>query len=388
MNNNFFFPSNRSKVDAFAVMQMLSKANDIEKTGKIIYHLELGEPQVSTPIEVKNKIKELLNHNLPGYTPSNGIVDLRLKISEYYKLKYKLNINPDNIFITTGSSGAFLLSFLSCFDAKKKVGIFNPAYPAYRNILRSLDLDVIEIEPNKDNICKIDIKKVESYKFLDGLIISNPNNPNGQIFSDKELEYIYKFCESNNITLISDEIYHGIEYDKQYSKSVLNFGSDSIIINSFSKYFCMPGWRLGWTIIPDYLKENFLKLSQNIFISSGSISQYSAIKVFDCLDSLDKIVSKYSVNKNVVSQNLSKFKRLKFFKPSGAFYYYLDVSDFHDDSSKLVSRILRETGVVLTPGTDFDKINGHKTMRLAFSCKKNIVEKATEKLTNWFLKNY
>ena len=258
MNSNFFFPSKRSNIDSFKVMQLLSEASALEGKGKEIFHLELGEPQSLMPDLVKKEIKKLVDSKLPGYTPSNGIQPLREEISIYYKNKYKININKDNIFITTGSSGAFLLSFLVCFDKRKRVGIFNPVYPAYRNILKSLDIDVVEIYPDEKNIQEINIKKIKDIRNLDGLIISNPNNPNGQVFSNEELSFIYNYCEENKILLISDEIYHGIEYYGK-SKSILNFGPNAIVINSFSKYFCLPGLRLGWAIIPNSLKANFFK---------------------------------------------------------------------------------------------------------------------------------
>ncbi len=368
-------------------MQLLSDANNLENQGKTVYHLELGEPPQFTPSLVKNEVKKLINSNLPGYTPSNGIRELRKKISQFYEFKYKLNINYDNIFITTGSSGAFLLSFIACFDKGQKVGIFNPVYPAYRNILKSLNIDVIEIFPEDSDIGKIDFRKVEKLKDLNGLIISNPNNPNGQVFSNKELDYVYNFCCENNISLISDEIYHGIEF-KKLSKSILNFGPKAIVINSFSKYFLMPGWRLGWTIIPDSLRENFLKLSQNLFISSGNIAQYSAVKIFNCIDELNETVKKYSISRDKVHKLLSEVKGLNFRKPDGAFYFYLDVTKFNINSENLAKKILNETGIALTPGTDFDKKFGHRTLRLSFSIDNQKVIKAVTKLKQWFAQNY
>ncbi|MAI30029.1 MAG: aminotransferase class I/II-fold pyridoxal phosphate-dependent enzyme [Pelagibacteraceae bacterium TMED124] len=387
MNNKFFFPSKRSNIDAFKVMQLLSDASNLENHGKKVYHLELGEPPQLTPLMVKNEVKKLINSNLPGYTPSNGINELRKKISNYYKFKYKLDISHDNIFVTTGSSGAFLLSFISCFDKEKKVGIFNPTYPAYRNILKSLNIEVIEIFSKHSEICKIDFKQIEKFKNLDGLIISNPNNPNGQVFSNKELGYIYNFCCKNNISLISDEIYHGIEFEKP-SKSILNFGPKAIVINSFSKYFLMPGWRLGWAIIPDSLRESFLKLSQNLFISSGNIAQYSAVKIFECIDELNDVVKKYSVSREQIYKLLSEIKGLNFIKPDGAFYFYLDITNFNINSEVLTKKILKETGIALTPGTDFDKKFGHRTLRLAFSIDNQKVIEAVNKLKNWFKENY
>ena len=387
MNNKFFFPSKRSNIDSFKVMQILNDASNLENNGKKVYHLELGEPTQRTPLIVKNEVKKLINLNLPGYTPSNGIENLRKKISKFYEHKYKLKISHENIFITTGSSGAFLLTFISCFDKGQKVGIFNPVYPAYRNILKSLNIEVIEIFPEDSDICRIDFKKIEKFKNLDGIVISNPNNPNGQVFSNHELDYIYTFCSRNNIRLISDEIYHGIEFE-DLSNSILNFGPKAIVINSFSKYFLMPGWRLGWAIIPDSLRENFLKLSQNLFISSGNIAQYSALKIFECIDELNETVKQYSISREHVYKLLSEIKGLNFTKPDGAFYFYLDVTNFKINSEELAKKILKETGVALTPGTDFDKKFGQRTLRLAFSIDNQKVIEAVIKLKNWFKNNY
>ena len=387
MNNKFFFPSQRSNIDSFKVMQLLSDACNLENNGKKVYHLELGEPPQFTPLLLKNEVKKLVNLNLPGYTPSNGIKELRKKISSFYESKYKLDVNHDNIFITTGSSGAFLLTFISCFDKGQKVGIFNPVYPAYRNILKSLNIEVIEIFPEDSDICRIDFKKIEKFKNLDGLVISNPNNPNGQVFLNHELDYIYNFCSRNDIRLISDEIYHGIEFE-DLSNSILNFGPKAIVINSFSKYFLMPGWRLGWAIIPDSLRENFLKLSQNLFISSGNIAQYSALKIFECIDELNETVKQYSISREHVYELLSEIKGLNFKKPDGAFYFYLDITNFKINSEELAKKILKETGVALTPGTDFDKKFGQRTLRLAFSIDNQKVIEAVIKLKNWFKKNY
>jgi len=387
MNNKFFFPSKRSNIDSFKVMQLLSDASSLENNGKKVYHLELGEPPQFTPLLLMNEVKRLLNSNLPGYTPSNGIKELRKKISNFYEFKYNLDINHDNIFITTGSSGAFLLSFISSFDKGQKVGIFNPVYPAYRNILKSLNIEVIEIFPDDSDICRIDFQKIQKFKNLDGLVISNPNNPNGQVFSNKELDYIYRFCCKNNIRLISDEIYHGIEFESS-SNSILNFGPKAIVINSFSKYFLMPGWRLGWAIIPDSLRENFLKLSQNLFISSGNIAQYSAVKIFECLDELDEVVKQYLISREQIYKLLSEIKGLNFRKPDGAFYFYLDITNFKISSEELTKKILSEIGVALTPGTDFDKKFGLRTMRLAFAIDNQKVIEAVKKLRKWFGENY
>ena len=195
MKKNTYLPSKRSQIDSFLVMDVLQQSKLLEENGKKIYHLELGEPLNKTPLIVQKEAKRLINSQIPGYTPSNGIFDLRKRISDYYKKIKNIEIDSDQIFITTGSSGAFILSFLACFDSGDKVAIFSPVYPAYRNILKSLNLDVVEIPSNKSNFGKIDITKIKNFKDLDGLVLSNPNNPTGQVFSKDELQFIYNFCE-------------------------------------------------------------------------------------------------------------------------------------------------------------------------------------------------
>ncbi len=386
MTNRTYFPASRSNIDSFYVMDLLYKANSLEATGKKIFHLELGEPQPKTPKKVMDEASRLSKLLMPGYTPSNGIEVLRQKIANFYLSEYNVVVDKDQVFITTGSSGAFLLTFLSCFDPGAKVAIFNPVYPAYRNILKSLNIEVIEIYPNSDKINKIDINSISEHR-VDGLIISNPNNPNGQIFSKEELKFIYEYCEANKIVLISDEIYHGIEFGEKTS-SMLNFGEKSIVVNSFSKFFCMPGWRLGWVVITKELIENFLKLSQNIFISSGNIAQYSALKVFDCIDELKKLVYEYKCVRDEVSEKLKSISQVNFIQPDGAFYFYLDISKTKLESVDFADRLIQETGVVVTPGIDFDKRFGKKTIRLSFSNKPEIVLNATEEILSWFKKNY
>jgi aspartate/methionine/tyrosine aminotransferase len=307
-------------------------------------------------------------------------------VRDYYYLQYKIEIDKDQVFITTGSSGAFLLTFLSCFDPGSRVAIFNPVYPAYRNILKCLNIDVVEIYPNEEELDKIDISMISGKK-IDGLVISNPNNPNGQVFNQEELAYIYDFCIKNKIILISDEIYHGIEFIEK-SNSMLNFGENAIVINSFSKFFCMPGWRLGWVIIPKVITENFLKLSQNIFISSGNIAQFSALKVFDCMKELKEIVKNYHLTRDKVNEVLERIPMINFSRPNGAFYFYLDISKTKLDSFKFVRKLINDTGVVLTPGLDFDKKFGQKTVRLSFSSETSIVLDGVDRLYNWFKKNY
>ncbi len=386
MTNRIYIPANRSNIDSFYVMELLYNANKLEANGKKIFHLELGEPIPKTPKAVLKEASRLSRLSLPGYTPSNGIEELREKISEFYKYRYNLKINSEQIFVTTGSSGAFLLTFLSCFDKGSRVAIFSPVYPAYRNILKSLNIDVVEIFPDSNNIDKIDLSLISKQK-IDGLIISNPNNPNGQTFTDTELKFVYEHCKKNQIILISDEIYHGIEYGEPI-KSMLNYGNKAIVINSFSKYFCMPGWRLGWAIIPKELKENFLKLSQNLFISSGNIAQYSALKVFDSINELNEIVKVYHSTRNEVLKILKNIPLIKFSEPQGSFYFYIDIRNTKLDSFKFVNKLMIDTGVVLTPGIDFDKKFGSRTVRLSFSSKQNLVLEAVQKIYSWFKKNY
>ena len=386
MKRKIYKPSIRSNVSPFYVMNLLEKAKEMELGDKKVYHLELGEPQIKTPNLIKDEVQRLVKKGIAGYTPSNGIYPLRKKISEYYKRKYQVEVSEDRVFITTGSSGAFLLSFLLNFDKGDRVAIFNPVYPAYRNILKSLDIEVVEIYPDI-NERTINFKSIEKYKELDGVIISNPNNPNGQVFTDVELKYIYNFCKTYKIKLISDEIYHGITYDLEL-KSCLNFGDETIIINSFSKYFCMPGWRLGWVIVPKSLTKNLLKLSQNIFISSGNIAQFAAIKAFDCIDNFDNVVKSYKENRDKSLKILEKMSLLDYSIPSGAFYFYVNIKKLKIDSSAFVKKLLNDTGVALTPGIDFDTRNGKKTIRISFSSDRKSLLTGLNLFYKWYKTNY
>ena len=387
MKRKIYKPSIRSNVSPFYVMNLLEKAKKMELENKKVYHLELGEPQMKTPDLIKDEVQRLVKKGIAGYTPSNGIYPLRKKISEYYKRKYQVEVSEDRVFITTGSSGAFLLSFLLNFDKGDRVAIFNPVYPAYRNILKSLDIEVVEIYPDINNERTINFKSIEKYKELDGVIISNPNNPNGQVFTDVELKYIYNFCKKYKIKLISDEIYHGITYDLEL-KSCLNFGDETIIINSFSKYFCMPGWRLGWVIVPKSLTKNLLKLSQNIFISSGNIAQFAAIKAFECIDNFDNVVKSYKENRDKSLKILEKMPLLEHSIPSGAFYFYVNIKKLKIDSSVFVKKLLNDTGVALTPGIDFDTRNGKKTIRISFSSDQKSLLTGLNLLYKWYKTNY
>ena len=386
MKRKIYKPSIRSNVSPFYVMNLLEKAKKMELENKKVYHLELGEPQMKTPDLIKDEVQRLVKKGIAGYTPSNGIYPLRKKISEYYKRKYQVEVSEDRVFITTGSSGAFLLSFLLNFDKGDRVAIFNPVYPAYRNILKSLDIEVVEIYPDIYER-NINFKSIEKYKELDGVIISNPNNPNGQVFTDVELKYIYNFCKKYKIKLISDEIYHGITYDLEL-KSCLNFGDETIIINSFSKYFCMPGWRLGWVIVPKSLTKNLLKLSQNIFISSGNIAQFAAIKAFECIDNFDNVVKSYKENRDKSLKILEKMPLLEYSIPSGAFYFYVNIKKLKIDSSVFVKKLLNDTGVALTPGIDFDTRNGKKTIRISFSSDQKSLLTGLNLLYKWYKTNY
>jgi len=383
---NFYSPSKRSCIQSFLVMDVLANSKKIEESGKKIWHFELGEPSPKTPKLVTEEAKKLIDMNIPGYTPSNGIFELRKSISDFY-LKQKLIVDPDCIFITTGSSGAFLLTFLACFDPGDEVLIFNPSYPAYKNILNSLNIKVVEVPSNPEKNFNIDIYKVRNYPNIKGLIISSPNNPNGQIFTKDELEYIYGFCSENNIILISDEIYHGIG-NKSACNSLFSFGQKCFVINSFSKYFCMPGWRLGWVIVPKNFQKNFLKLSQNLFISSNNIAQYSALKAFECEKEFEENNKMYNLNREYVNKILKSTPWNKFSRSLGGFYSYINISDYSYNCSEVVNKLLNETGVALTPGIDFDSENGNLAIRLSFSNEHSILKEGMTVLKNWINKNY
>jgi aspartate/methionine/tyrosine aminotransferase len=377
--------ANRSDISPFIVMDVMRSANRREATGKDVLHLEVGQPSTSAPKPVIEAAKLALDNQLLGYTDALGIPLLRQRLSDYYKAYYNLSISENRIVVTTGSSGAFVLSFLSVFEHGDKVGITSPGYPAYKNILRALGVEVIEIQVNADTAFQPSVEILSDIKVsLDGLIIASPSNPTGSMLSDDSLKAICCWCDAQKIRLISDEIYHGITFHRN-ANSALYHNQDAIIVNSFSKYFSMTGWRLGWMVVPENLTRPVECLAQNFFISPPTLSQLAAVSIFDCFDELDINVNRYARNRSILLTELPK-AGFKTIAPSdGAFYLYADVSSLTCDSEAFCAKILAEIGVAITPGIDFDNRHGRNYVRFSYAGATADIVEASKRLVRSYL---
>lgn len=373
----------RGAVPPFIVMDVMRAANALETQGENIVHMEVGQPGSGAPGGVVEAAAHAVRTERLGYTDAFGIPALRGAISKHYKDTYNVDVPVERIAVTTGSSGAFVLSFLAAFDEGDKVALAAPGYPAYRNILTALGIDVIEIpvgpdtnfQPTPDLLSQIDVT-------LDGVIIASPSNPTGTMIGSDGLSEIYNYCRENDIRLISDEIYHGITYDEP-AESVLRFGDAAVVINSFSKYFSMTGWRLGWMILPTDLVRAVECLAQNLFISPPAISQHAGVAVFDCHDELQENLEKYAENRALLLRELPKAGFDKLASADGAFYIYADVSDMTNDSAAFCKAMLNEIGVAATPGADFDPDRGHLFVRFSFARDHADMVEAAKRLVAW-----
>ena len=318
----------------------------------------------------------------PGYTLALGIEPLRQRIAEHYRKSYGLSVRPNNVVVTTGSSGAFLLAFLAAFEAGDRVGLASPGYPAYRNILAALGVEPVLLAVGPESRFQPTLEVVRrSGQKLDGLIVASPSNPTGSMLSAAEMAALADWCKAEGVRLVSDEIYHGLTYHGPAATAADR--SDVIVVNSFSKYFSMTGWRLGWMVVPDSLVRSVECLAQNLFISPPTLSQWAALAVFDCKAELDANLIRYGRNRDILLAELpgAGFDRLA--PADGAFYLYADVSRWTNDAKGFCRRILDETGIACTPGVDFDPLEGHHFIRFSFAGATADMAEAARRLKAW-----
>jgi aspartate/methionine/tyrosine aminotransferase len=373
----------RGIVSPFIVMDIMRAANERALSGKDVLHLEVGQPSTGAPKAVVETAKIALENDVLGYTDALGILELRERLVTYYRDYYSVKVPLERIIITAGSSGAFLLSFLAAFEHGDRVGIASPSYPAYKNILQALGVTTIDIPVNINTDFQPTAVMLENLD-LDGLVIASPSNPTGCMIPNVVFNDIFVWCEANDVSLISDEIYHGITYDRK-AKTALSCGDDVIVINSFSKYFSMTGWRLGWIVVPYNLVRAIECLAQNLFISPATLSQLAAVSVFDCVEELNANVARYAANREILLRELPKAGLVQLAQSDGAFYIYADVSSFTEQSSVFCKNILAQTGVAITPGIDFDSKLGNNFVRFSYAGSTSDIIEATRRLQN-FLK--
>ncbi len=375
--------SRRGTIPPFIVMDVMTAAAERERQGGDVLHLEVGQPSTGAPSKVLAAARQALDSDVLGYTVALGVPALRQRIADHYQSAYGVTVPADRIVVTTGSSGGFLLSFLSAFEVGDRLALAAPGYPAYRNILSAVGVVPVELQteaehrfqPTPDLLDALD-------KPVDGLIVASPSNPTGTMLSPAELEVLSGYCQERGIRLISDEIYHGITYGIPAATAVQTSPS-AVVINSFSKYYSMTGWRLGWMVVPEDLARSVECLAQNLFISPPTLSQSAAIAAFDCADELDANVGRYAANRDLLLEALPKAGLDRLAPADGAFYIYADVAHLTDDSQDFCRRMLAETGVAATPGIDFDPTRGHGTIRFSFSGATEDMAAAAERLRGW-----
>lgn len=381
---NLLPPSKRSDIPMFRALDILSKVNELDAAGGDIRRLGAGQPCFGAPQPALDYGIKMINDDpRQGYTEAIGMPSLRERISSYYNSYYGASLSPQNIVVTSGSSCAFIIAFISAFDAGDKIALITPTYPPYRNFLKTLNIEVVEIEGRAENGYQPTVKQLEecTQKF-DGLIINSPSNPSGTMINESELEKICKWCDAKGVRLISDEAYHGITYE-QKAATALKYSKNAIVLNTFSKYFAMTGWRLGWIALPENLADRGKKISENFFVSAPTLSQHVAFKIFDHIDMLDEYVELYKRNREILCNELPKAGLPDFTSADGAFYVYANISAHSDNSINFCSRMLKEARVSTTPGVDFDLARGHQGIRICYAdSTENIIE-ACERLKNW-----
>ncbi len=375
--------ASRGTIPPFIVMDVMRAANEREAAGEAVLHLEVGQPGTPAPAPVLEAARKALDGDRIGYTDALGIPPLRRGIAGHYRDQYGVELDPERIVVTTGSSGGFLLAFLAAFEAGDRVALAAPGYPAYRNILAALGVEPVLLETEAEHRFQPTPELLErAAGRLDGLIVASPSNPTGTMLDRAELRALVDHCAARGIRLVSDEIYHGIGYGRE-AVSAVELSADAIVINSFSKYYSMTGWRLGWMVVPEALKRPAECLGQNLFISAPTLSQLAGVAALGCRAELDAYVANYALNRALLLAELPKagFDRLA--PADGAFYLYADVSALTNDSEAFCRRMLAETGVATTPGVDFDPARGHRFLRFSFAGPEAAMAEAAERLKGW-----
>ena len=377
--------SSRSDIAMFQALDILRQVNEREAQGIDIVRMGAGQPCFGAPQEALDYAIEMIKKDpRQGYTEAIGMPSLRERIAEYYDSYYNVSgVSPNNIVITGGSSCGFILDFLAAFDAGDRVLLTTPTYPAYRNILKALNIEVVEIESREEDNYQPTLDLIQNCgETFDGLIINSPSNPSGTMIEDEELKKICEWCDEQNICLISDEAYHGITYEHK-APTARQYSQNAIVLNTFSKYFAMTGWRMGWTLLPDNMVDRVKKLSESLFVSAPTLSQHLAYKIFDHLDVLDGYVDCYRKNREILRAELPKAGIHNFTNGAGAFYVYADIHHLSNDSEQFCINMLNEARVSTTPGVDFDLTRGHKGIRICYAdSEENIIE-SCNRLKNW-----
>jgi aspartate/methionine/tyrosine aminotransferase len=384
--------SRRSHVPPFAVMEILAAANARRAAGEKVLNLCAGEPSTGASEVVRRRAMDLLSSGDLGYTESLGAPGLRAAIAHHYADWYGLDVDPARVAVTTGSSGGFLLAFLAAFDVGDRVALARPGYPAYTNILAALGCEVVELPCGPETRYQPTVAQLEALDTpVDGLVVASPANPTGTMIDPDELAALAAWCADHGVRLVSDEIYHGITYPGSAGDTLATataaryVGSGAVVVNSFSKYWAMTGWRLGWLVLPDDLVRAVDALAGNVALCPPALAQHAGVAAFspEGYAAARENVERYAAAREHLLGRLDELGWAHVAPADGAFYLYGDVSASGLDSVTWCARLLDEAGVALTPGTDFDPVDGHRFVRLSFASSVDVVREAVDRIVAW-----
>ena len=383
--NRLLAPSARSNVPPFIVMDVMAEAARIEAAGGHVIHMEVGQPAAPAPRTALDAATAALASGRLQYTEALGIPSLRARIARHYAETYRLQIDASRIVVTTGSSGGFILAFLALFEPGDRVALANPGYPPYRHILTALGCEPVLIDTAAESrhaLTPEALIAVHRAKPLQGVVVASPANPTGTMITAEALKALIEAAGGEGIRVISDEIYHGLDYAFP-AETAARLSDGVTVINSFSKYFCMTGWRIGWMVMPVPLVRSVERLQQNLAISVPTLAQIAAEAAFDGHEEMQAIKHGYEENRRILIEGLPRAGLEKFLPVDGAFYLYADVSRFSGDSAVFARRMLEEAHVAATPGIDFDPVHGKDFVRFCYAGSVAEMHEAVERIGRW-----
>jgi len=374
----------RSSIDPLVVMDVMREANVRAAEGADIIHMEVGQPGTPAPRAARERARAALETDRLGYTDALGLPALRERIARYYGERYDVGVAPERVVVTSGSSAGFVLAFLAVLDAGDTMLLPSPGYPCYRHILKALGAKPVLIETSPAARWMPDARDLERFAGEEpaGLLLASPNNPTGTMAVGPRLGELADACRRRRLWLISDEIYHGLEYDEPAVTAIAHWQA-AIVVNSFSKYFSMTGWRIGWLVVPEALVRTIERLAQNLYISPPTISQVAALGAFDGIDELEEIKAGYAANRALLLSELPAAGLASILPADGAFYLYADVSALTSDSAAFAKTMLKEIGVAVTPGIDFDPVRGRHFIRFSYAEPQAAVREAARRIKGW-----
>ena len=368
------------EIDPFHAIAVSRLAHQLRAEGRSVIHMEFGQPSTGAPAAAIRAAHDILDTDGMGYWESPG---LKARIAAHYDEAYGVAVNPEQVVLTCGASPALVLALSCLFSPGARVALARPGYVAYRNTLKALHLEPVELACGETERFQITAEAVERMEPApDGLIVASPANPTGTIIPPEELRALAEVCKRRGIALVSDEIYHGLSYTLP-AETMLKHAPDALVVNSFSKYFSMAGWRLGWLVVPESLVDAARARMGNLFLTPPSLAQHAGLIAFDCREELESHIETYARNRELLLKALPKMGLRRIAPPDGAFYIYADVSHLTDDSLAFCEALLRDTGVAIAPGLDFDPVDGNGFIRLSFAVSTDLIEEAIRRIEPW-----